>query len=98
MIPIVIPVICSLKVYVNAYEVLLAGKSKWVHMVRRKYLVKKIAGMLKLHIYCSPSDMELPIGVARLHGKLAFWFADWLCTFIPQGSGLGLPIRKQLSM
>ncbi len=94
----VIPAIRSFKVDVNAYDVSLAGKSKWVHMVRRKYLVKKIAGMLKLHIYCSPSDMELPFGVAKLHGKLAFWFAESLCTFIPQGSGLGLPIRKQLSM
>ncbi len=38
-----IPAIRSFKVDVNAYDVSLAGKSKWVHTVRRKYLVKKIA-------------------------------------------------------
>ncbi len=43
MIPIVIPVICSFKFDVNAYDVLLARKSEWVHTVRLKYLVKKIA-------------------------------------------------------
>ncbi len=43
MIPILIPAIRSFKVDVNAYNVLLAGKSKWVHAVKRQYLVKKIA-------------------------------------------------------